>query len=255
MKKSLKLKIYLSFLLLIAMLAVAGVVSIYEFRKLSDNLQSLIEDNYKTIKAAKGMTEALEREDSGVLLLMMGEWKHGRAILDSADKTFNKAFNVVKNNITEAGEDKYIINIKNKYEMYKKEWLLPVVGTSKQNDIAWYKSNAHQKFLDVKQSVNSLIILNEESMHDTASTIKDKAHRAIMPGIVSIIAALIFSLMLSFFITRYFVHPIEQLVEAVKFYEPNQKLLSTNINSNDEIKQLEQSINNLLVRLVNENNR
>ncbi|MCF6241471.1 MAG: MCP four helix bundle domain-containing protein [Bacteroidales bacterium] len=255
MKKTLKLKIYLSFLLLIAMLAVAGVVSIYEFHKLSDNLQSLIEDNYKTIKEAKNMVESLEREDSGVLLLMMGEWENGRTIIDSADNTFKKAFDIVKNNITEAGEDKYIINIKNKYEVYKKEWLLPVVGTSKQNDIVWYKNNVHQKFLDVKEAVNSLIILNEESMHDTASTIKDKAHRAIMPGIVSIIAALIFSLMLSFFITRYFVHPIEQLVQAVKFYEPNQKLLNSNISSNDEIKQLEQSINNLLVRLVNENNR
>jgi methyl-accepting chemotaxis protein len=254
MKKSLKLKIYLSFLLLIAMLAVAGVVSIHEFRKLSDNLQSLIEDNYKTIKAAKNMMEALEREDSGVLLLMIGEWEHGRAILDSADNSFKTAFDIVKNNITESGEDKHIIDIKNKYETYKKEWVLPIVGTSKQKDIIWYKSNIHQKFLDVKEAVNSLIILNEENMHDTASNIKNKAHRAIMPGIVSIISALVFSLMLSFFITRYFVHPIVQLVEAVKFYEPDQKLLSSNINSNDEIKQLEQAINNLLVRLVNEIN-
>ena len=254
MKKTLKLKIYLSFLLLIAMLAVAGVVSIYEFRKLSDNLQSLIEDNYKTIKAAKEMSEALEREDSGVLLLMMGEWEHGRQILDSADNTFKQAFEIVKNNVTETGEDKYIVNIRNKYEDYKKEWLLPVVGTAKQNDIVWYKTNIHQKFLDTKKAVNDLMILNEESMHDTASKIKDKAHRAIMPGIVSIIAALVFSLMLSFFINKYFVSPIEQLVEAVKFYQPDQKLLSSNIRSNDEIKQLEQSINNLLVSLVNAGN-
>ena len=254
MKKTLKLKIYLSFLLLIAMLAVAGVVSIYEFRKLSDNLQSLIEDNYKTIKESKNMMEALEREDSGVLLLMVGEWEHGRQILDSADNSFKKAFDIVKNNITEAGEDKFVVNIRNKYEAYKKEWLLPVVGTKKQNDIVWYKTNIHQKFLYTKEAVNDLMILNEESMHDTASKIKDKAHRAIMPGIISIIAALIFSLMLSFFITKYFVQPIEQLVEAVKYYQPNQRLLNTNINSNDEIKQLEQSINNLLVRLINEKN-
>ncbi len=237
-------------MLLIAMLAVSGIVSIYEFRKLNNNLQSLIEDNYQTIKASKNLIEALEREDSGILLLLMGEWEHGRQILDTADQVFQKSFAEVKNNITEAGEEKYIINIKNKYKQYKKEWLLPIVGTSKQNNIAWYKNNVHEKFLETKSAIKDLMVLNEESMHDTASKIKDKAHRAIMPGIVSIIAALVFSLMLSFFITKYFVHPIEELVRAVQFYRPDQRLLNSNISSNDEIKQLEQSINNLLVRLT-----
>lgn len=95
-------------MLLIAMLAVAGIISILEFRWLSNSVHGLIENNYKSIEASKTMVESLEREDSGILLLMLGEWKEGREILKSADSLFLRAFETAKNNLTENDEDLHI---------------------------------------------------------------------------------------------------------------------------------------------------
>ena len=69
-----------------------------------------------------------------------------------------------------------------------------------------------------------------------------------MPGIVAIIAALIFSIVLNFFITRYFVRPISELAEAVNKYKEGENRLQANITSDDEIKFLEQAINDLIQR-------
>ena len=58
MKKKLKLKILAGFMLIVALLIVAGTVSIIEFIKLSKSVNSLIEDNYKTIESSKQIGRA-----------------------------------------------------------------------------------------------------------------------------------------------------------------------------------------------------
>ncbi len=254
MKKTLKLKIFASFMLLIAMLAVAGTISIFEFRWLSNSVHGLIQDNYKSIEASKRMNEALEREDSGILLLLLGEWEAGRSILNSADSTFEVAFESAKTNLTESNEEQHIKKIQLAYQAYKTSWERPIVDTDKQGNIAWYKDDVHKKFKETKNAVNELMSLNQSSMYDEVSELREKSKRAIMPGIVSIIGALVFSLVLNFFITRYFVNPISELAEAVNNYRDGDGILRSNITSNDEIKQLEKAISNLLQRLVSNYN-
>ncbi|MCF8261147.1 MAG: hypothetical protein K9J12_10260 [Melioribacteraceae bacterium] len=254
MKKTLKLKIFASFMLLIAMLAVAGTISIVEFRWLSKSVHGLIQDNYKSIEASKTMIEALEREDSGILLLLLGEWEEGREILNSADSLFLSAFETANNNLTEKNEVDYIKKIESAYQTYKSSWERPIVDTDKQGNISWYKDDIHKKFAETKFVVNELMSLNQSSMYQETSDLKDRSKRAIMPGIVSIIAALVFSLILNFFITRYFVNPISELAEAVNNYRDGDNKLRSNITSDDEIKKLELAISGLLQRIDNNNN-
>lgn len=250
MMNSLRLKIFASFMLLIVMLSVSGVISIVEFRYLGGSVHGLVEDNYKTIEAAKKMTEALEREDSGILLLMLGQWEQGRAILNSADSAFNVAFKVASGNLTELNEDQHIDLIRIRYAIFKNKWQRPIVDTEKEGNIDWYKSDIHQSFLETKYAVNDLMTLNQTKMYQEASQLKEKSRRAIMPGIVTIAAAVIFSLLLNFFLSRYFVTPLEHLAEAINHFEPRQKYLKADFVSVNEIKKLEQAISELIDRLI-----
>ena len=70
------------------MLLVAGIMSIIEFSSISSSVQKLLDDNYKSVNASKEMIEALEREDSGILMLLLGQWDEGRYTLTSADSVF-----------------------------------------------------------------------------------------------------------------------------------------------------------------------
>ena len=249
MKNKLKFKILAGFGLLIAMLTVAGAISIYEFYRLSKSLDAVIEDNYKTIVASKSMLEALEREDSGILMLMLGQWDEGRKIIGSADSAFTAAFSIAKNNITELNEDEYIEGIGKSYSEFKASWEKPIVGTNKEGNVQWYRDVIHQEFLDTKAAVNALMELNQSNMYSEATTIKDKSKRAMMPGIISLLSALIFSLLFNFFITKYLVSPLNELSKALREYNFQSTSLKVNIGSNDEIKNLEREINVLLSRM------
>lgn len=255
MKNNLKLKIFASFMLLVTMLAIAGTISIMEFRWLGNSVHGLIQDNYKSIEASKTMIEALEREDSGILLLMLGEWEHGRQIINSADSAFLIALKTTENNLTEKNEEQYIHEIDSSYQLFKGHWERPIVDTDKQGNIAWYKDDVHKLFLSTKEKVNNLMTLNQTKMYTEVSILKEKSKRAIMPGIVSIIAALVFSIILNFFINRYFVKPISEIADAINNYRIGEQKLNTNITSKDEIKKLENSINELLQKLVKSNNQ
>lgn len=249
----LKLKIFLGFMLLVALLMVAGAVSIIEFIGISRSVNSLIEDNYKTIIASKSMLEALEREDSGILLLLLGRWEEGRSILKTADINFDDALKIAQNNVTETNEDQYIQQIAQSYNNFKEEWKRPIVDTDKEGNINWYFQNTHKDFLEVKYAINRLMELNQTSMHNEASMLKDKSHRAIMPGIVALIAALVFSLLFNFFISKYFISPIDRLIKALNNFSVQTKTFDANIKTNDDLKKLETGIQQVIEKLTRNN--
>jgi CHASE3 domain sensor protein len=250
MKRSLKLKILAGFMLLIALLMVAGTVSVIEFLKLSHSLTALIEDNYKTIEASKKIQEALERKDSGVLLMLLGERDEGREIINSASKNYANAFEIVKNIIIETNEEDYIHRIDSLYIQFHSNVQQVLYNNIEQGDMVWYQSKIYQSFSQVKYAVNELMELNQASMYEETTLLKNKSHRAIMPGIVAIVGALIFSLLLSFFISKYYISPLSSLADAIKTFNPREKYLRSNIKSEDEIKKIESEVNNLITRLV-----
>jgi methyl-accepting chemotaxis protein len=243
---SLRYKILSGFLILAIMLGTAGGVSIVEFNKISHSVQSLLDDNYKSISAAKNMIEALEREDSGVLILMSGEWEKGRSTLKTADDDFTAAFSVAKNNITVSGEQACISAIDQTYGRFKALWERPIVDTGRQGNLSWYFTQAHPAFLDAKTVVNQLMTLNDRAMYLTASELKARAGRAIMPGIVAIVSALIFAVIFNFFINLYVIRPILKLISAIRDFMKTGEMIRFQVDTRDEIYKLTESIRELL---------
>ncbi|MGP3778993.1 HAMP domain-containing sensor histidine kinase, partial [Halanaerobium saccharolyticum] len=68
--KTLKGKMLLGFAVMILILA--GVVgwSIYNFETLSNAINDILVENYRSIKASDSMVESIERQDSALLLLL-----------------------------------------------------------------------------------------------------------------------------------------------------------------------------------------
>lgn len=245
----LRYKILSGFILILAMLIVAGSFSIIEFSKIGKSVEDLLEDNYRSIEASKMMLEALEREDSGVLLLLHGKWKEGREIVNYGDSLFNKSFRIVKNNITETNEENYIEDIARKYRKYKQIWVRPIVGTYKEENLDWYYNESHEIFMNVKTSVQKLMDLNQESMYEEASNLREKAKRAIMPGIIAILSAFIFMFLFNFFISYYFITPLENLTEELENFYAGKQGLKTKIESKDELGRLKDAINQVIQKI------
>jgi len=244
----LRLKILSGFLILTLMLLIAGVWSIYEFTKVGMSVQGLLDDNYKSIDAAKMMTDALERQDSGILLLLLGKWEQGRSIVEPADAQFEQGFKIAQSNVTIAGEKAYVDAVESKYRIYRDLLIKPIVGTQHEGNLDWYFKSVHQAFLDVKLAVKRLMDLNDQAMYRTASELKSRAYRAIMPGVVAILSALIFTLIFNFFINYYVVSPIIKITAGIRQFIEQGEPLDVKIETNDELSRLLSSIQQLVAQ-------
>jgi len=243
---SLRIKILSGFLILAVMLFVAGLVSIFELSSIGTSVQKLLDDNYKSISAAKTMVEALEREDSAILLLLSGKWEEGRSTIETADRLFNDGFEIARNNVTISGEKEYIDKIELNYKAYKNLWIKPIVGTQHERNLSWYFQNVHKTFQDVKESVEKLMALNSRTMYQTASDLENRAHRAIMPFIVAMLSALIFVIIFNFFVNYYMVSPLINLTKGIRSFIATGKPLDVKIETKDELLDLVSSIKELI---------
>lgn len=131
-----RLKIFSGFLILSLMLAVAGTWSIRELNNIGMSVQRFLDENYRSIDAAKVMLESLEREDSGLLLLLLGQRKEGMDIIEEADKVFTKAFEIARSNITIPGEEAYVKTVEETYQGYKELWTMAMSGDKGSGDLS-----------------------------------------------------------------------------------------------------------------------
>ena len=246
----LRIKILSGFAILTAMLFIAGVWSIYELRFVGSSVQKMLDDNYKSISAAKMMIEGLERQDSAVLLLLLGKWEEGRSIIRSGDDLFRQGFEVAKNNVTIPGEQGYVDTIEAKYKIFKDLWAKPIVGTKREADLNWYFEEIHQAFLNAKSAVAALTELNDKNMYETASELKGRSHRASMPGLVAILSALVFTLVFNYFVNLYVVSPIIKITKGIRRFVETREPVNIEVETKDELADLVSSIQDMTARLM-----
>ncbi len=242
---SLRRKILSGFLILALMLLLAGMWAVYQLKVIGFSAQRMLDENYKSIHAAQQMIESLERQDSAILLLLLGRWEEGRSILESSDASFQEALGTAKGNITISGEEARVQAVASSYEAYRSIWIRPVVGTVREGSLNWYTKEVHPAFLEVKSSVNKVRDINDKAMYESASDLKDKARRAVTPGAVAVIAALVFSLLFSYFVNFFVVTPILRVTGAVDDFVRSGKPFDVEIESRDEIARLASAIHDL----------
>jgi len=248
-----KSKILLGFLLIIVMLIIAGTMSIIEFIRISNSVGGLLKNNYKSIEAAKTMIESLEREDSGILLNLTGHKKEGNGIIQSADSAFSKAFLIASNNVTEENEQDIINEINSVYNDYKQGWEMLYKDDTVRCNTEVYFEGHHMKFLECKQIVHSLLNLNQSAMYHSATDLKERSQRSVMPGIVAIVSALVFLLMFNFFITIYLFGPFKRIIKGLKGHQYDKGDFDPQTPLRDEFRELDTEIKQLSNRLRNLN--
>ena len=241
----LKIKILSGFIILAVMLAIAGAWSIYELKTTGFSVQALLDENIRSIHASSRMNDAIEREDSAILLLLLGKWSEGRAQLNRADSLFRDQLAFAYTNITIPGEKALLDSINSRYTTYKKLWERPIVDTPKEGNIEWYFKSVHVSFQNLKTAISDLNNLNNETMYKTATALKNRSDRAVMPGLIAVIAALVFTLIFNYFVNYYMVSPITHITERIKRFILKHTPYDIQIETHDEIANLSESIGQL----------
>jgi len=238
----LKGKIFFGFMILALMLFIAGAWSIYQLSNISSSVSEVISENYSSIHSARLMSEALEREDSGILLLHMGNWEKGREILRNGDSLFAENLLALQKSNTSPEENNIITQIEVEYSVYKNIWRKPIVGTKNEGNLDWYFKEVHAKFQVIKNYINEILVLNEKTIYSTAVEMNKQSNSIIMPGIIASVSALGFVFIFTYLVNYFMINPIINLSERIKMFIEKRIPIDSKIETRDELYELENSI-------------
>ncbi|HET9530161.1 MAG TPA: ATP-binding protein [Blastocatellia bacterium] len=249
---SLKKKLAFSYGLLIVIIFAVSAWGIYHLVSLGRAIDVILVNNYKSIRAAENMKDALERLDSAALFLIAGHADKSRRQFVEYSERFSQEFETASSNITEAGEDEIIADIGSKYSSYRQEveqFLDPPRQVTAAEQTRLYFERLEPGFLALKQRLDDLLALNQEAMLGANEEALSQSFRAevSMAGMAAL--ALLTALAFAWRFTSYVVDPITTLTEKAKLIGEGELDQHIDIQSQDEIGVLAAEFNRMAARL------
>jgi hypothetical protein len=119
---TLRHKLFFGFGGLLLIILIVGIQSISRLTQLGGSIDVILRENYRSIIACERMKEALERMDSGAVLLLLGEREMGADLIGTNMPRFEQALQTELDNITLPGEEERAFRIKQLFPNTGRAW-------------------------------------------------------------------------------------------------------------------------------------
>ncbi len=246
--KTLKGKILLGFAVMILILA--GVVgwSIYNFEILSNAINDILVENYRSIKASDSMVESIERQDSALLLLLRTPEEQGQEIFRRNEKEFYSWLARAEDNITIEGEGEILEKISDKYFEFVSKF---DDFNNADEDRRWeiYNEELLPIFTEIKNDIRELREINRQAMVDAQQNANSRANQAIIYTVILALSVTIFSLIFALYLTKQILRPIKELGKGIKKVADRNFQQKVEVASEDEIGTLADEFNEMIFKL------
>jgi NtrC-family two-component system sensor histidine kinase KinB len=249
--RSLRAKILLGYGLALVLIATVLAWAFFNLRLLGRASEAILSENYRSILAAGNMIEAIEGQDSALLLFLLGYRQEGAARFAAQEGRFLPWLGRARDNITVEGESEIVEAIERRYQQYLQEYpeLTGLYSKSPVQARQYYQDRILPASSAVREAAGRLRELNQETMFDASSRAEKISSRAAasMAGVggASLILGLSFSLILSSLISR----PVRRLSEATRRIAEGSYEVQLRAASSDELGRLAESFNAMVGRL------
>lgn len=214
--------------------------------------EAILSENYRSILAAENMVDALERQDSGILLMFLGDVERGVTQFRENEALFFEWLARAKDNITIQGEAELVQSLENDYASYRRlfsrltdlrEWTRPPLQPS------YYQEEVYPLFARVREGCVELRNLNEETMYAASLSAGEVARRAIWSTSLVASSAMILALIFSLLLAERIVRPIRHFMEAARKISAGDYAVQVPVETGDELGRLAGEFNRMAAQL------
>lgn len=204
---TLKRKILTGYGVAVALMGLTTAWAITNLVSLGEASDAILRENYRSILAAENMVDILERQDSGILLLLLGDGENGITQFRENEATFLEWLAKARDNITVPGEADMVRSIETHYMKFRRIFSSltdthGAVPSSLAAGSALYRESVHPVFATIRESCIQLRHLNEETMYAASAETGQMARRAIWSTVVVTATVLVLILVFSLFLTK-----------------------------------------------------
>jgi NtrC-family two-component system sensor histidine kinase KinB len=248
---TLRKKIFIGYGITLVLMVLILIWAFLHLWDLGQASEAILRENYRSILAAENMVYALERQDSAVLLILLGYEAEGWKQFRENEGQFFQWLGRAKDNITIEGEDQIVGAIETGYSTYLSlsSQIKPLSVAGPQKTAIFYHETMLPPFLKVRETCIRLREINQENMYRVSDRASFIAKRAIWSmGIIGF-AAVAIGITFSFFLSNLLVRPVQQMMQATQRISEGIYDVEVSIKSSDELGRLTQEFNSMAKKL------
>jgi signal transduction histidine kinase len=203
---------------LLAIMVALGLWAIVMFSRLGNNIDVILKENYRSVLAAEGMKEALERMDSSFLFLLSGEEDRARAQFREFSPMFAKNLRIEQNNITLPGEGQMADDLTAYYARYVSlgDRLFAMAAEPKDARTRFYYSELLPLFKKIKDRADDVLNLNQKNMEHENDRARAAAALSTRLMIVALLLGGAVAALVVFRVSRSLLEPIEAVTRSAR---------------------------------------
>jgi NtrC-family two-component system sensor histidine kinase KinB len=245
MFKTLRMKLTLGFLPLLAILIGLGLWAIVMFYGLGGNIDVILRENYRSVLAVERMKEALERMDSGLMFAFSGRDQQAREQFAKSREEFDRQLAVEQNNITVPGEQELVDDLTAEYKGYLDLAALyfNLHQASAGNRADFYSSRLFPKFENIRRLEDRVLLLNQRNMEQMNEKAIRNAASSTRLMITALLVAVILAIASARILTRLILEPIVAVTQGARAVSQGNLDQVVPATTKDELGELGQAFN------------
>lgn len=248
-KPSMRRKLFFSLGSLAAILLLSGVISILEYRRMSDYVSDLIAANIKSITLSQRLADITEEYNHQMLAVVV---QNDISIMpDFNINDFNSLADSLKNSFTSMTALPMVDTVSTSFNDFMKTsmrfdevFLADNVHTGE-----WFFGTLQPCYNKFRQDMGVLNDMIHMDLRRNSADFDAGFYRSIIPGVVSVGAGLLLIILLFYFIMVYYVNPIYKISEGIDNYKLSGRKHAYGFDGDDQLS----NINSGVTELIEEN--
>ena len=229
-----------------AVLLLSGVISILEYRRMSDYVSELISSNIKSINLSQKLSDITREYDQQMLAVVV---TNDISLMPEFDiEDFTAQADSLKASVKSPLGMEMIDTLVVSFDAFMKTsmkfdevFLADSVDTGE-----WFFGTLQPRYSKFRHDIN---VLNEsiyEDLQNNSADFDAGFYRSIIPGVVSVAAGLILIFLLLYFIMVNYVNPIHRISDGIDAYKATGRLFKYNYDGDDQLGNINSGVSDLI---------
>lgn len=248
-KPSMKKKLFFSLGSLAMILLLSSVISILEYRRMSDYVSDLIASNIKSINLSQKLADITQEYNDQMLAVVV---QNDISLMPDFNLAyFNAQSDSLRGSFTSGKMLPKVDSVVMSFDAFMKTSLKfdEVFLADTVNTGEWFFGSLQPRYTKLRQDLTSLNEVIHEELRNNSADFDAGFYRSIIPGVVSVGAGLLLILLLLYFTMVYYVRPICRMSDGLDAYRLSSRRYLYEFDGDDQLA----NINAGLTEIIDEN--
>ncbi|MBP5298473.1 MAG: MCP four helix bundle domain-containing protein [Lachnospiraceae bacterium] len=247
----LKKKISIGFVILGFILLLSSLIAVFEFITMRRTVGRVVTEDILSINTTRRLLDMADQYNFE-LLSTMGDSTYtdvNTMPTIGEDDKFMDVLYSIRNNFKTASEREMADSIRYAYVVYahvldeaKDVWNEPRYQMKKD----WYFQRLYPVYTKLRRYIKELNLSSQKALKTNSDELSEGFYRSLMPCVVAVGIGILLLFLFNYYLNFYFFNPMVKINRALHNYKLTHKTYDVNVDSGDEVEDLNESIKDLL---------